>query len=314
MKLFGRVSSKGHHLPEGRNDPDEDLASNAGFEIGVEEAPAVPSPSSSGGASKGFLGRFRKPTEASSLPSQAPTPQFSVQEYQPSIKVTNHDDNPNDVTTDLDDEEYATDPREGGVTTKSGEAAAAAPKTWRERKLAFEAWYYDEQRQERIQKAAPYCIGITLVLLLAMLLGLIIGLLQKDFGASSPRTSTGIGAATVKVQIEFDDRPEEIGWKVLTQGDWQVIHEVAEGTYDGSEGSINEEVDLEWGKDYLFRITDAGQDGMSVGTTGSWSVFFRSEELGSGEGDFGSEQVISFFMNKELGVVNVTGWQKDPSA
>jgi len=308
MKLFGRVSSKGNHVPED-NDPDADLASNAGFEIGVQESPAGP-PSSALGGPKGFFGRFRKQTEQT--PSQAAPPQFSVQEYQPSVKVTHQDENPNDMTTDMDEEEFR-DTTEGGVT-KTAATSSSAPKTWRERKLAFEAWYYDEKRQERIQKAAPYCIIISIVLLLAMLLGLIFGLLQKDFGASNPRTSTGIGPATVSVSIQFDDHPEEIGWKVLTQGDWQVVHEVAAGTYEAPAESIDEDVTLEWGKDYLFRITDAGQDGLSVGTTGSWSVFFRSEELGSGEGDFGSEQVISFFMNKELGVVNVTGWQKDPSA
>ena len=309
MKMFGRASSKGNHVPED-NDPDADLASDAGFEIGVQESPAVSSSAVAGGAAKGFLGRFRKQTEEQ--PPQVSTPHFSVQEYQPSIKVTHpNDENPNDRTTDLDDEEFP-DNLEGGVTKTA--ATSSSPKTWRDRKLAFEAWYYDEKRQERIQKAAPYCIIISIVLLLAMLLGLIFGLLQKDFGASSPRSSTGIGPATISVMLELDDNPQEIGWKILTQGDWEVVHEVAEGTYDGSEESINEDVTLEWGKDYIFRITDAGQDGLSVGaTTGSWSVFFRSQELGSGEGDFGSEEVISFFMNKELGVVNVTGWQ-DTSA
>jgi hypothetical protein len=231
---------------------------------------------------------------------------------QPSIKVTElHDDPPSDVSTE--DEDADVDMEDGMTKATPMAAESTGPKTMqeriREKRLAFEAWYHDEERQERWNKAAPYCMAITLVLLLAILLGLIFGLRQKEFGVPSAQ---GIGPATVNVLIEFDERPEEIGWKIYQLGTWDVVKEVKEGSYTSANGFINEDVALEWGKEYVFRITDAGSDGLSAGQTGRWLLAFRQMQIGTGKGDFGSEDSASFLMNEELGMVNVTGWQNLP--
>jgi len=301
MKLFGR----------GQPHDDDDLDSNAGFEIGVEDAP-IPPPTpvpvvAATPAPKGFFGRFRKETPApepppTPAPQVAPRPIFSVQEYnrnamtQPSIMVTpsTPEDLPkdyiNDITIDMDDEELGP-----SVTKKRN----MTPLT-------------EEERRERWNKYAPWCILWTIILLIIVLLSVIFGLLNKDFGTTPPRAARSpeeVGVAAVTVSITLDDAPEEVGWKIMEQGgNWNVATEVLPGTYDGSTSTISELVILEWGKDYVFRITDTAGDGLSKGEGGSWSLSFRSEVFGEGELDYGVEDTVSFFLNKKLDIVNVTGW------
>jgi hypothetical protein len=315
---FFRIGSKVPQAPTG-GDPDDDLASNAGFEIGVDESPPaqppVPAPV------KGLFGRYRKQPEP--VVDQQPTsPTFSVQEVQPSIRVTDirKSDPACDVSTDeeVDADEEAdmtsvtksTNMAAGAVAATAGAAGSSSSirDRIRERKLRLESWYHEGDRKERIEKAAPYCIIVAILFLLTILLAVVFGLLGKDFSTAS---SKGIGPASINVMLEFDENPQEIGWKIYELATWEVVKDVPEGTYaDATTGFANEEIDLVWGKEYVFRITDAGGDGMSSGNAGQWLFVFRDQEMAQGEGNWGSEDTISFLMNEELGLVNMTGWQK----
>ncbi|WP_130736415.1 hypothetical protein [Flavobacterium sp. J27] len=95
----------------------------------------------------------------------------------------------------------------------------------------------------------------------------------------------------VNLSLVFDDYPEESYWDLYLDGN--LYASTAAGDYDGLE-TATQDFCLPAGN-YTFTMRDVYGDGMFDGTnTGSYTIKLGSTVLGSGSGNFGAAQSVSF--------------------
>lgn len=179
--------------------------------------------------------------------------------------------------------------------------------------------------EKRRHWTSPWALLLYFLLAMALFLGLILGL--NDNGTTNKNTPPVAAAATaaaaaatttetsppppiINVLIEFDDNPEQVGWSIIDQDTWAVVYEAKQGAYYSGVSSsrfVNEEVVLEWDQDYIFRISDSGLDGLSVGKEGKFLLVYQDTEFASCTGNWDGEDVVAFSIKQNEELPTITG-------
>jgi hypothetical protein len=306
LPSFGRKKLKLGAVP----DPDDDLASTAGFEIKE--------------AATGFLSIFRLNWEREA---------WTVEEVKPSSRPRDHQKQPQGLDTTLDSadvsemgekssvgSEGATDEEndeesnngtagEDKVASVAAVGCCAVMSTKAKGvvegiRLKVKNFMADEKMRKRY--TSPLALFIYFIILLALFLGLIFGLKDRE---NAPPAVVGPPPPSINILIEFDDNPEEVGWSIIDQDSWGVLSEMKEGSYDASSRFINEEVELEYDKEYIFRMSDAGMDGLSAGSGGKWLLVYKNTEFMGCTGNYGGADIVVFVIkeNEELPSITSQG-------
>lgn len=273
MRLFAKKEKPNEQLeraPDKVHDPDEDLASNAGFEVHEKK--------------QGFIMSFFQP--------RGEAPALTVKEVEQSKpqQDTTLDDNDGSISEKGSHDKYLVDHANNSILDSRGREGGCCAAFCIKTKDLFR-----DDNGKRGRWTSPFALLIYFLLLLALFLGIILGL--KDRGGNDNTTTTGNDGPpgpSIQILIDFDANPEQLGWAVLDQDNWEVIVEKKRGSYDASSPSVNEKVELEWDHDYLFRIYDSGYDGLSDGEGGRYQMLYKGNVVVSCTGDWGGEDIVAF--------------------
>jgi len=124
--------------------------------------------------------------------------------------------------------------------------------------------------------------------------------------SSTPAPAVPLPTVDVRIDIQFDSYPEETGWRIR-DADMNEIMKISPGTYTEANAKVEEVIQLESGRSYLFTMLDNFGDGMCCNNgDGSYRVYVEDDLVAFGN-EFETDQTQRFVIGNDYPVNIVIG-------